>query len=355
MALILPMMFLTSCKDQGTGVTDGDDDPDAPTVASTSPSNNEEAVERNKVIEITFNEEMDASTITSTTLTVKQGAAGVNGSVAYDGVTATFTAGNVLNALKTYTVTATTGIKSAKGIALAADKVWSFTTGGSTTPRAIVDLGTADNYVVLAKSAVSNTPTSDFTGNLGLSPAAESFYTGYSQTANTGYSTSDQVTGKMYAADMTDPTPSDLTTAISDMSTAYSDAAGRSMPDFVGLYTGSIGGKTLAPGLYKWDNTVLISGDVTISGGADDVWIFQIAENLTMSSAVNITLSDGALAKNIFWQVAGEVTIGTTSHFEGVILSMTGITLNTGATINGRILAHTAAIFDGNTVVEPTQ
>lgn len=219
----------------------------------------------------------------------------------------------------------------------------------------MVNLGTAGNYVVLAKSAISNSPTSDFRGNLGLSPAAESFYTGYSQTANTGYSTSDQVTGQMFAADMTVPTPSNLTTAVSDMSTAYNDAAGRSMPDFVGLYTGNIGGKTLAPGLYKWDNTVLMPDDVTISGGADDVWIFQIAENLTMSSAVNITLSGDAQAKNIFWQVAGEVTIGTTSHFEGVIFSMTGITLNNGATINGRILAQTAAIFDGNTVVGPVQ
>ncbi len=347
-------MLLSACKDQSTGITD-EPDIDAPEVASTSPSSDETEVERNKVIEITFNEEMDTATINSTTFTVSEGLANINGSVAYSGTTATFTAENSLTAVTDYTATLTTGAKSAKGIALAADKVWSFTTGGSTTPRTVVDLGTAGNYVVLAKTAVNNSPTSDFTGDLGLSPAAESFFTGFSQTANTGYSTSDQVTGQMFAADMTAPTPSNLTTAVSDMSTAYNDAAGRSMPDFVGLYTGNLGGKTLAPGLYKWDNTVLMPDDVTISGGADDVWIFQIGENLTMSSAVNITLSGGAQAKNIFWQVAGEVTIGTTSHFEGVILSMTGITLNTGATINGRILAQTAAIFDGNTVVEPVQ
>lgn len=106
----------------------------APTVASTSPSNDEEAVERNRVIEITFNESMDPATIDSTTLTVKQGTAAVNGTVAYSETTATFTAVNVLNALKTYTVTATTDVKSANGIALASDKVWTFTTGGSTTP-----------------------------------------------------------------------------------------------------------------------------------------------------------------------------------------------------------------------------
>ena len=89
------------------------------------------------------------------------------------------------------------------------------------------------------------------------------------------------------------------------MITAYNDAAGRPSPDFSELGTGNIGGKTLAPGLYKWTNTVTLPSDVTISGSANDVWIFQIAGNLTMSSAVNITLSGGAQAKNIFWQVAG--------------------------------------------------
>lgn len=154
---------------------------------------------------------------------------------------------------------------------------------------------------------------------------------------------------------MADPTPMNLTTAVENMETAYDDAAGRTAPDFVELYTGEIGGKTLTSGLYKWSNTVSISDDVTFSGDENDVWILQIAENVTMSSDVSITLTGGAQAKNIFWQVAGEVTIGTTSHFEGIILSMTGITLNTGASLNGRILAQTAAIFDANTVVEPQQ
>jgi hypothetical protein len=137
------------------------------------------------------------------------------------------------------------------------------------------------------------------------------------------------------------------------MITAYNDAAGRPFPDFFELYSGNIGGKTLTSGIYKWTNTVLIPSDVTISGSATDVWIFQIAGNLTMSSAKNITLSGGALAKNIFWQVAGQVTLGTTSHFEGIILSMTSITLQTGATMNGRGLAQTAVILDQNAVTRP--
>lgn len=137
------------------------------------------------------------------------------------------------------------------------------------------------------------------------------------------------------------------------METAYNDAAGRVTPDFVALNTGNVGGLTLLPGLYEWDGNVTISTDVTISGSATDVWIFQIAGNLTTSSGVDVTLSGGALAENIFWQVVGEATLGSNSHFEGIILSKTGVTLNTDASINGRILAQTAAIFDSNVVVEP--
>lgn len=348
---LLPMMF-AGCDDQ-TDALNLDPDATAPTVVSTNPENNDTDIERNKVIEITFNEGMDVETINTSNFTVKQGSEEIDGSVEYSDHTATFTADSSLNAATAYTATITTGAKSTTGVALASNIVLSFTTGGSTEPLEVVNLGTAGNYLVLAKTAINNSPTSAFTGDLGLSPAAESFYTGFSQTAAIGHSTSDQVTGQMFAADMTDPTPSTLTTAVNDMTTAYNDAAERTTPDFVELYTGDIGGKTLTPGLYKWGNTVLITDNVTISGDADDVWIFQVAENVTVSSDVNIILSDGAQANNIFWQVAGEVTIGTDAHFEGIILSMTGITMNTDASINGRALAQTAAIFDSNTVVEP--
>lgn len=152
---------------------------------------------------------------------------------------------------------------------------------------------------------------------------------------------------------MASPTSENLTTAVENMITAYNDAAGRPLPDFVELGTGNIGGKTLTAGLYKWTSTVTVPADVTISGTADDVWIFQISGDLNMSAATKITLEGGAKASNIFWQVAGEATFGATSHFEGVILSMTGITLQTGASFNGRALAQTAVILDGNTVVKP--
>ena len=152
---------------------------------------------------------------------------------------------------------------------------------------------------------------------------------------------------------MVAPTSSNLTVAVENMITAYDDAAGRPSPNFIELGTGNLGGKTLTPGLYKWTSAVTVPTDVTISGGPNDVWIFQIAGNLTTSAGVKIKLAGGAQAKNIFWQVAGYAIFGTTSHFEGVVLSKTGITFLTGATFNGRALAQTAVILDANRVTQP--
>jgi hypothetical protein len=157
----------------------------------------------------------------------------------------------------------------------------------------------------------------------------------------------------VYASDYAVPTPSNLTTAIGAMETAYTDAAGRPTPDHTELADGDIGGLTLPAGLYKWTNTVTIPGNVTLNGGANDVWIFQIAGGITQASAARVVLTGGALAQNVFWQVAGVVAIGTTAHMEGVVLSQTAITLGTGATANGRLLAQTAITLAGNTIVEP--
>lgn len=324
-----------------------------PLVGSTDPLSSAAAVSRNKVVSITFNEEMDPLTINATTFTLKQGTTSVAGAVTYSGTTASFTPSATLGAATSYTATITTGAKDLAGNPLAANTVWGFTTGGASSTLAMVDLGASGNYVILAKTAVNNSSTSAITGHVGLSPAATSYITGLALTNATGYATSAQVTGNLYAADMADPTPIDLTTAVNNMITAYNDAAGRPSPDFSELGTGNIGGKTLTPGLYKWTNTVTMPSAVTISGGPTDVWIFQIAGDLTMSSAVNITLTGGALPENIFWQVAGQVTLGTNAHFEGVILSMTGITFQTGASMNGRALAQTAVILDANAVTKP--
>jgi hypothetical protein len=217
-----------------------------------------------------------------------------------------------------------------------------------------VDLGSAEAFVVLAKSAISTVPPSVITGNVGVSPAAASYITGFSLTADASdqFSISPQVTGRIYASDYSSPTPSELTAAIGDMELAFTDAAGRAA-DVSELGAGDIGGMTLEPGVYAWGTGLLVPTDVTLAGNADAVWIFQIAQDLTVSSATQVTLSGGARAENVFWQVSGSVELGTTSHFEGVVLTATAITLQTGASINGRLFAQTAVNLDANTLSQP--
>jgi hypothetical protein len=223
--------------------------------------------------------------------------------------------------------------------------------GAAGTP---VNLATAGNYVILAESGISTVPPSVVKGNLGISPAAATYITEFSLIDDsTGvFSTSAQVTGNIYASDYTAPTPSNRTTAVGDMKTAFTDAAGRA-PDVTELGAGNIGGMTVSAGVYQWGTSVLIPTDVTLNGSATAVWIFQIAQNLTLSSAVQVHLTGGALAKNVFWQVAGSVELGTTSHIEGVVLCQTMINLRTGASITGRLLAQTAVTLDASTVLQP--
>jgi hypothetical protein len=324
-----------------------------PEVKSKSPSSNAINVALNKVVSVSFSEKMDSSTINTTTFTLKQGSTSIAGVVGYAGLTATFTPSVALTQNLVYTATVTTGMKNMSGTALASNVSWIFSTGASATGLAGVNLGTSGNYVILAKTAINNSPTSAITGDIAISPAATTYITGLSLIDATGYATSSQVIGNVYAADMVSPTPINLTTAVNDMITAYNDAAGRPFPDFSELATGNIGGKTLTPGLYKWSSTVIAPTNLVISGSSTDVWIFQIDGDLTISAGVNITLSGGAKPENIFWQVAGAVSLGTTANFKGIVLSMTGITMNTGATFKGRALAQTAVILDSNIVTQP--
>ncbi len=218
-----------------------------------------------------------------------------------------------------------------------------------------VILGTAGNYAILAKTGISSVPPSVVKGNIAASPVAATYITGFSliEDSTNTFWTSDQVTGKAYAANNASPTPSQLTTAVSDMETAYTDAMGRTRPDFNELKSGNIGGLTLAPGLYKWTTGISIPADVTLKGGKNDVWIFQTTGNLSMASVQHVILAGGAQAKNIFWVVAGNVALGTGSHFEGILLCKTNVTLLTRATMNGRVLAQTASALQMATVIEP--
>ena len=222
------------------------------------------------------------------------------------------------------------------------------TTGVPISP---VPLLTAAGYAVLAKSGITNVPTSDILGSMGVSPIAAAAITGFALTLDGSgqFSTSAQVTGRVYAADYVAPTPAAVGQAVLDMQAAYLDAAGRA-PDFTELAGGLLNGQVLVPGVYKWSTGVAISGDITLQGGPADVFIFEIAGVLSLAGAMNINLSGGVLPSNVFWQVAGNTAIGVGSHFEGVILCATDITLGAGATMNGQCLAQTAVNLSGNTL-----
>jgi hypothetical protein len=356
-AALLVFSLAAACSGGGGGGGDDDDDGQStPSVISNSPADGATDVALNGNIQATFSEAMDPATLTESSFVVTYGAAAtpVDGTVIYTDSSVVFWPSAYLASNGDFTATITVDAKSLSGVALSADSVWEFSTGSNLAPGLPVNLGTARDYAILAKSGISTVPTSAITGDLAVSPAAASYITGFTLTADstTVFATSAQVTGKVFAADYSSPTPSNLTTAVGDMQLAFTDAASRP-PDEIELAAGSIGGMTLAPGVYKWGTSLMVSTDLALSGSATDVWIFQIAGDLIVANAVNVSLSGGALPKNIFWQVSGEVQLGTTSHFEGIVLSQTAITLATGASINGRLLAQTAVDVDASTVVEP--
>jgi hypothetical protein len=223
-------------------------------------------------------------------------------------------------------------------------------------------LGEAGHFATFGGSAatISVLPVT-ITGDIGLGPSVTSTaFSGFAQTLDgaTGqFATSPSVTGKMYAFDYLAPTPAAVSTASIDMVNAYNDALNRPNPDFHNLAISA--GQVLVPGLYKWDAALgLPAGSITLSGGPDDVWIFQVGTSLTTAANSQIQLVNpdgGALpdSGNIFWQLGTSMTTGATSHFEGVVLAGTAITLGHLAAVNGRLLAQTAVTLDANTVTQP--
>jgi len=224
-------------------------------------------------------------------------------------------------------------------------------------------LGSAADFVILTKTGISTVPPSVITGNIGASPVAATYMTGFSLIADAtnAFSTSPQVTGKCYAADYATPTPSKMTTAIGDMETAYTDAAGRAVSDGANLdiKAGSITGETLTEGVYKWTSNILFSSDIYLKGNSESLFLFQTTGNIVVGAGAKVILQDDGsgstpLASNIVWQVAGFLNAGTTSHLEGVFLVKTKAVFLTGSSLNGRVLSQTACTLDQATITQPS-
>jgi hypothetical protein len=332
-ALVIAM---TGCSSSDvTGVPDTV----APTVNSTNPVAGATGV---AVITATFSEAMMSSSISAATFAVSgPGVTPVTGVITYNGTThtATFTPINALALSTGFTATITTGVKDTSGNTLASNKVWAFTTSGSTSNQVSVPLGGAGAFAVLAGSTITSTGTTALTGDLGVSPGAA--LTGFPPGTLTGT----KQLGNAASA-----------TAMANLTTAYNDAAGRTQSPVT--VAGNLGGLTLPPGLYKSTSSLAISsGDLTLDAQGDPnaVFIFQMASTLTTTSGRKVILSGGAKSTNVFWQVGSSATLGTTSTFKGTIMADQSITLATGATLNGRALARVGAVtLAGNAVVMPT-
>jgi hypothetical protein len=218
--------------------------------------------------------------------------------------------------------------------------VWSFTTSTSSGPcsQAAVVLGAAASFAVLAGSTVVNTGSSIVTGDVGVSPG----------TAIVGFPPG-TVIGTIHTTDTA------AAAGIFDLTTAYNDAAGRTLCPII--LEGNLGGMTLAPGLYKSTSGFEVtSGDLTLDaqGNSNAVWIFQMASTLDTTAGRQVILAGGAKASNVFWQVGTSATIGTNSVFVGTIMADQSVTLITGATLEGRALARiAAATLDANIITVP--
>jgi hypothetical protein len=324
----------------------------APQVTDTDPKNNSSGVALNKAITATFSTAMNPLTITATTFTLKNGTTAVNGTISYSGTTATFTPNSPLVTGTTYTATIKTGAKNVAGVELANDYVWNFNTNAAVSGTA-VNLGSSERFGILAGVGVSNNAGFSEIRNLdvGISPGVRSSITGFPPAII--------VNGAMYASDDIAPAgiAAMLTQAKSDLTNVYLFAEGASYSAPITV-AGDQGGKTLVAGIYKSTSTLLVqNGDLTLSGSATDVWIFQVASAFTTIGGAggNIILTGGAQAKNIFWQTGSSATIGDYTSFKGTVLALQSITMGSHANAEGRMLARNGSIVmtDTNIITKP--
>lgn len=308
----------------------------------------------------------------------------INGTISYSNNVAQFTPEKELSEGTEYTFTVTTGVMNSENIALESEYTWSFTTAGMSDPTFsdnqyfnqdnnfgreisaynkrtadksnkgktnLIELGKAGQYVILAKTEVHYVSKSRITGHIGTGSVSDKIKKEKEFTDSARQRIPGQII--VVQSNQSDTTAPDVSAAIEDMMSAYSDASMQNGNDMSSKQYNSFQSGDVTPGVYEWSDSLHVTSDVTLSGGTDDVWIMMVSDNLTVDENTTFKLSDGARAENIYWYVEGEVTIGENAEFEGIILSMNEITLEKGAKLNGRMFSQSSITLDDNTVTEP--
>lgn len=339
------------------GATPDGVDPDdriAPTIRASNPTDGATDLAGTVTVSVTFSEPMQEQTLVGATFELTQGDVHVAGAASYADDTLTFTPAAVLAPGLTYAASVSTAARDRAGNALLASHSWTFTTSatGAHGPAPVL-LANASLFTLLARIGIASTPPSAIVGNVGITPETSAAISGFALTRAGATFLSAQVDGGVLAPDNDAPTPATLTAALGDAIAAYDEAAARSELTFDDLAAGVLGGSTLTPGLYRWPGAVSVATDVTLSGGPNDVWIFQLGAALNVAAAARVVSRDGAQAKNVFWQVVGAVNLGAGAHLEGVVLAKTTITLGAGASVTGRLLTQGDVALDKASVSPP--
>jgi uncharacterized protein (TIGR03437 family) len=306
-----------------------------PAVISTVPANGALLVTTSANLVANFSKAMNPLTITTATFLLRQGTTAVVGTVVYTGTAATFRPVNALVPNSQYTASITNAAADLAGNTLPASYVWTFTTGGGAGQSSVC----LPNFAVLSGSAIVNTGATAVTGDIGVTPG----------TAVSGFPPG-VLSGIVHADDAV------ATQALADASTAYQAAVALSTGSVV--VAGDIGGQTFTAGLYQSLSSLAISsGDLTLDAKGDPnaVFIFQMASTLTTAAGRSVILTGAAQASNVYWQVGTSAALGATSAFNGSILANQSITLGSGATVVGRLVALTGTVtLQSNTITSPS-
>lgn len=348
----------------------------APTVTSTDPINGTTGVNLTKTITANFSMIMDPLTINGTNFTLRQGTTVIPGAVTYAGTRASFKPTNALLEGKLYTATITTAAKNVAGTALANDYVWNFTTLVVNAPAPTAGLFFG---VFGGNAGITNQGLNTRINNGGIgTTAASTLVTGFTDklaSPNEVYTVTPLNNGLVNGGVFTAaPAPGNATKAqkalegLNEARALYNSISPAAKPGGSDQGSGELGGLTLAAGVYKSASGTykITNGDLTLSGSATDVWIFQAESSLTVGSPAatrNVKLTGGALAKNVYWYVGSTAVINYAGGgvMTGNILAEDGVTLSSPGSsttlpgqetvLNGRAISLISSVTMVNTII----